>query len=1361
MKNFFKREKEIETPKPELDKGAEDLNLENIVEGSVDNKEENQEAGGLNGIERGDGKLSEAEIEQVNNPSFMEKLHQKMVEVYKNSVDAKTYKNFYEKVKSITWEDIKGSMSKSMENQIVKTGGKISYDTASTLFGTKAITDWGMFALHKLGVKSSIKGDVHKYFAENDMERALLGITNQAIDLRQKVEGKGAEKDSEAYSEYKNSSAALAEAGRNFKTKVENLNVPEEKKKELRREFGLIMKEHKFQEAEISKGESDRFQQLMRDYTGNKVDAFKLSKDALNSALTFSGFLAARGIAYLSFSALEKGSESWDKFSREKYEAEKKEAGSPEDYPDWKSTYNEVSSEKLKTVLKEATVGSAKETYSELVKGRKNWKLGDAEQAKRDEKEKEKSDNLEILKKQLDDEGQNLFGKTWKIAWHKLKDVDAVEFVKENLVRLQAVGKIVRVAGVTLTGVNVHATGGSAFRDAYDRLITDISEKGLLETSSDNVLANNMFIKVDKVSEVFDAKKLEQGFETIKEGVVRVWDQREEIADAGLRKGVDAIGAVLSPDAAAASQTANVKIDPEKAFNESAKIRYPISKETDPWRKAMEGNGEKNKINFNTNTESSEAPPNITEQATESEKRKIFGLESLNKFDEERLASLGSDYDHQGPDLGKELRSNIKTESGNLTNFDKENLDKFHPVESYQGPDLGKEIRSNIETSNKGRLTDFEKNNQEQIPLVETHKDGDSARAEISENTSGASVRGAEKTPENHFQIAEKFEAEKNNNIWSMGEKYLRGNQEFIDLEGKHGVAKALETYNIDRIKDEIVAHPEKYGLKNALERILGDKYEKLDPADRELFLSKLNKMGKLEPIFRKLTVQDLNSINWQDAFDKEFLPPASKGITETLTDQQIKGVLASNDNEYEKRFGHEHHGRGAGHARVPRGIDAPPRATAELVPDGLEAHEKVPVETGPIDDTKIFVDSNLVIDKDSQFGKEYPEWAKRSADDFLHRRYGEALTTQKVFEEPGKMDYEKDIVHVRPDAQEMRNREELRGRLENARHIIGDPKKGETVGDFMARYNNENAGVNKALYDGLANSAALNGNADVKAEVWSIIDKMPGELKHGLSANFATNKEIALGYVKLFFSDRAGVSEGIKKFFDYQGQIDPESIKIKPDGSIFYENAFGKNNYDLQISKDKVGVDGPLFNNMKKTGLSLESIKNAKSFIIEGPVSKTVAEATMDMGKGGEVVSGKGTEVIKPEVKLGAGGEKVGAVVEKNIGSGKGEMLDISTESVVEKGGAGRGKMIDLDEASHEEKFNQATAEKIKTIDSTVSGADKKNFDALVSKFNKYSDNDLVKAIESAKSEEEKKLIAKAIAKVMEQRNLEDEKNF
>lgn len=577
-----------------------------------------------------------------------------------------------------------------------------------------------------------------------------------------------------------------------------------------------------------------------------------------------------------------------------------------------------------------------------------------------------------------------------------------------------------------------------------------------------------------------------------------------------------------------------------------------------------------------------------------------------------------------------------------------------------------------------------------------------------------------EKSTAHHFTVDETIKTKHGGSIWSQIRHNLEKDREFKKL------SKELQIKNINLVKNHILNDPNS-------------------------FLSKeeLAKLSKLEKDFdpKKMLAKEIDDVKLQKAFDETI----NKNVLETRGSRH--GV-----------HHREHHGGGKGHIKPLSGIDAPPRAIVESVSDDLatpETHKYNFVPEENIKEGDFRLDNKVTIPENSQLADEWKIWENRSADDFLHAKYGEAIDSHPAPIDTTKGPHEVEIIFKRPDALEITHRELLHERLENAHDLIGEPAKGEAVGQYITRYNLENANKNGELFSHLKHAGIIRGGASAESQVFNTIDKLPSEMKNQILANFDANKNVVLGYVKLFNGDRAGVSEGIKKFFDFQGPINPESIKIKPDGSILYENAFGKNNYDLQISKDKVGVDGPLFHNMKKTGLSLESIKNAKSFIIEGPVSKTVAEATMDMGKEGAVVSGEGAEVIKPEVKMSAGSEKVGAVVEKNIGSGKGKMLDISTESVVERGGTGRGKMIDLAESSHEEKFNQATAEKIKTIDTTVSGADKKNFDALVSKFNKYSDNDLVKAIESAKSEEEKKLIAKAIAKVMEQRNLEDEKNF
>ena len=124
------------------------------------------------------------------------------------------------------------------------------------------------------------------------------------------------------------------------------------------------------------------------------------------------------------------------------------------------------------------------------------------------------------------------------------------------------------------------------------------------------------------------------------------------------------------------------------------------------------------------------------------------------------------------------------------------------------------------------------------------------------------------------FQIAEKVGIERGDSIWSMTEKYLKGNEVYQELleDSDPDTAEALETYNIDRIKDTIVAHPENYGL---------DKGVNLD----------------------KLNIEQLKEINWQKAFTDTF--PEGKGLTTGLTDKQIESIIQNN--EALKNFFSEH----------------------------------------------------------------------------------------------------------------------------------------------------------------------------------------------------------------------------------------------------------------------------------------------------------------------------------------------------------------------------------------------------------------------------------------------------------------------
>ncbi len=115
------------------------------------------------------------------------------------------------------------------------------------------------------------------------------------------------------------------------------------------------------------------------------------------------------------------------------------------------------------------------------------------------------------------------------------------------------------------------------------------------------------------------------------------------------------------------------------------------------------------------------------------------------------------------------------------------------------------------------------------------------------------------------FQIAEKVSIKRGDSIWSVAEKYLKGNGVYQELleNSDPDTAEALEAYNIDRIKDTIVAHPENYGLAKGVN---------LD----------------------KLTIEQLKEINWQKAFTDTF--PEGRGLTTGLTDKQIESIIQNND---------------------------------------------------------------------------------------------------------------------------------------------------------------------------------------------------------------------------------------------------------------------------------------------------------------------------------------------------------------------------------------------------------------------------------------------------------------------------------
>ena len=145
------------------------------------------------------------------------------------------------------------------------------------------------------------------------------------------------------------------------------------------------------------------------------------------------------------------------------------------------------------------------------------------------------------------------------------------------------------------------------------------------------------------------------------------------------------------------------------------------------------------------------------------------------------------------------------------------------------------------------------------------------AAAKTAEEAKGAAVKiGAvagvsPETPETgYFQIAEKVDIKKGDSIWTVAEKYLKGNKVFQQLSesSDKDTIEALQTYNIDRVKDIIVANPEEYGLLKGVD-------------------------------VDKLTAEQLKNINWEKAFANTFLE--DEGLMAGLSEKQVENIVENN----------------------------------------------------------------------------------------------------------------------------------------------------------------------------------------------------------------------------------------------------------------------------------------------------------------------------------------------------------------------------------------------------------------------------------------------------------------------------------
>lgn len=162
--------------------------------------------------------------------------------------------------------------------------------------------------------------------------------------------------------------------------------------------------------------------------------------------------------------------------------------------------------------------------------------------------------------------------------------------------------------------------------------------------------------------------------------------------------------------------------------------------------------------------------------------------------------------------------------------------------------------------------------NKEIGQSLEKFRSSEASLSENKEHNAGVieEFKIAETTPPNNqivsdvFKPAEYFEYQGGKSIWKEAELQLqkRFKENFSSLGSDEKSREALKTYNIDRVKDLIVSHPEDYGLKKEVK-------------------------------FNRMTKEMIASINWDKAFQNAF--PENK-IAENLSSGAVENIVKNNE---------------------------------------------------------------------------------------------------------------------------------------------------------------------------------------------------------------------------------------------------------------------------------------------------------------------------------------------------------------------------------------------------------------------------------------------------------------------------------
>ncbi|MDD4996410.1 MAG: hypothetical protein PHW15_03005 [Patescibacteria group bacterium] len=212
------------------------------------------------------------------------------------------------------WKRAKNFFS---SREVQKAGGKMAYDTGTTLIGVKTITD-----LLGLAFK---RGDIYNYLQQNKIVKSekekLNEMVEKIVDLLRERESKTEETADKEGLVTRNE--FLRKTVAEFRQKVEEAkSISPEEKKEFKALLAKIISERKKKVETVEKETEGKTKKTLDLYLHTKISALKIVKDALNTALSGAQMHALRAPMYMTMSALERAEKANLTFEKLKIKGE-------------------------------------------------------------------------------------------------------------------------------------------------------------------------------------------------------------------------------------------------------------------------------------------------------------------------------------------------------------------------------------------------------------------------------------------------------------------------------------------------------------------------------------------------------------------------------------------------------------------------------------------------------------------------------------------------------------------------------------------------------------------------------------------------------------------------------------------------------------------------------------------------------------------------------------------------------------------------------------------------------------------------------------------------------------------------------